>query len=471
MTMLLNLLNKTLDQETYSSADQGTSIDISKCQTVDLSVVVDDVTPSDKTFDNGTSDVVTLTFPTKAGSTGGDYFVVYDMAGLAWAAALNKSGTDPVPSGAVYTAIAAGRKVNVDISGGTDAASVAALVETAFDALTGNPFVTDDSAADGTMLVTCTLHGNTAAPERHNANDSGNGSMGVAATTPGTASEVTVSVAEVSRITFETKAASAAGDYFVVYDSAGLGWAASVDKTGTDPEPTGYVWSQIPAARKAHVNISSATTAAQVAALFETAFDALSAVTITTDDSAANGTMLFSVTLPGATAPAVTYDATDATAGGLLAATITNGVTSVFNIPDHGLGEGLTVRLTSTGTLPTGLSTGTDYYIIVVDEDYVSFASSLANAQAGVAINVTNEGTSAGVNTVDVTALVGDLLLVGALQEDGPWFPLTASQDVTSETEFLFEMIDPGVKYIALSADLVSGAITADQVVLGKGLS
>lgn len=470
MAELLNILVKELDTESFASADQGTSIDISHCEVVALSAVVDDATPADKTFDNGTSEVTTLTFPAVAASTGGDYFVVFDTAGLAWAAALNKSGSDPVPSGAIYTAIAAGRKVNVDISGGTDAASVAALVETAFDALVGNPFVTDDSAANGTMLVTCTLHGNTTNAQRHNANDSGNGSMGVSTTTPGVASEVVVSVAEVSRITFETKAASAAGDYFVVYDSVGLGWAGSVNKTGTDPEPTGAVWASIAAARKAHVDISGATTAAQVAALFETAFDALAAVPITTDDSAANGTMLFSVTLPGATANAATYSEDDSSAGGLLAATITAGVTSSFGVPSHTMGLGLLVRLTSTGTLPTGLSTGTDYWVIPVDANNIQFASSLANAQAGVAINVTNEGTSAGVNTVDITALGGDLVLRGALVAAGPWFDLTAAQDITAETEFLFNLTNPGVRYIALGIAIDSGQITVDQSVLGKGI-
>lgn len=57
------------------------------------------------------------------------------------------------------------------------------------------------------------------------------------------------------------------------------------------------------------------------------------------------------------------------------------------------------VRLTSTGTLPTGLSAGTDYWIIKVDANTVKFASSLANAQAGTAVNIL-KATSGGTHRV-----------------------------------------------------------------------
>lgn len=341
MSTLLNLMSGTEAQQVFSSEGQATSIEISKpgkiVSTFALQAVIDDTTPANKTFDNGTSEVTTLTFPAVAASTGGDYFVVFDTAGLAWAAALNKSGADPAPTGAIWTAIASGRKVNVDISGGTDAASVAALVETAFDALVANPFVTDDGAANGTMLVTCTLHGNTTNAQRHNANDSGNGSMGVSTTTPGVASEIDVTANSVS-------------------------------------------------------------------------------------------------------------------------------------IPTHGLSEGLKVTLTTTGTLPAGLATATPYYLIIVDDDNVKFASSLANALAGTAVDITTEGSSAGVNTVVVAALAGSFVMRGSLDGD-VWFDISASQTISSETEYLFSLTSPTVRYLALGVDIDSGQLTVDQTYLGKGLA
>lgn len=135
-----------------------------------------------------TAEVQTLTFPAKAGATAGDYFVVTDTAGNTWAAALNVSGADPAPTGAIWTAVNAARKVNVDISACTDAASVAAAVEAAFDALTGVTAVitTDDTAANGTMTFTAVTAGpNMAAPQFKNADDSGAGSItGTTSVTP-----------------------------------------------------------------------------------------------------------------------------------------------------------------------------------------------------------------------------------------------------------------------------------------------
>lgn len=341
MSTLLNLMVGTEDAQSFSHDDQASSIDIAKTGKIverfALQAVIDDTTPSNKTFDNGTSEVTTLTFPSKAGSTGGDYFVVFDTAGLGWAAALNKSGSDPVPSGAVWTAIASGRKVNVDISSATTAAQVAALVETAFDALSSNPFVTDDSAADGTMLVTCTLHGNTTNAQRHNANDSGNGSMGVSTTTPGTASEVDVTANSVA-------------------------------------------------------------------------------------------------------------------------------------IPTHGFSEGLKVTLTTTGTLPAGLATATPYYLIIVDAGNVKFASSLQNALDGTPVDITSEGSSAGVNTLVVAALAGSFVMRGSLT-GAVWFDISPSQTISSETEYLFSLTQPTVKFVALGVAISAGQLTIDQTYLGKGLA
>ena len=59
---------------------------------------------------------------------------------------------------------------------------------------------------------------------------------------------------------------------------------------------------------------------------------------------------------------------------------------------------GRKVRLTTTGTLPTGLSLLTDYYVIVISSTTIKLATTLANAVAGTAIDITAQGT--GTNTV-----------------------------------------------------------------------
>lgn len=59
------------------------------------------------------------------------------------------------------------------------------------------------------------------------------------------------------------------------------------------------------------------------------------------------------------------------------------------------------VRLTTTGTLPAGLATGTDYYVIKIDANTVALASSRANALLGTAVDIT---AAAGGGTHTITS-------------------------------------------------------------------
>ncbi len=70
---------------------------------------------------------------------------------------------------------------------------------------------------------------------------------------------------------------------------------------------------------------------------------------------------------------------------------------SVANIPSNIL-TGTRVRLTTTTTLPGGLSLATDYYVIRVSDTTFELATSYANAIAGTQINITDAGT--GTHTV-----------------------------------------------------------------------
>lgn len=66
--------------------------------------------------------------------------------------------------------------------------------------------------------------------------------------------------------------------------------------------------------------------------------------------------------------------------------------TSTANFPSNIL-VGTRVRLTTTTTLPAGLATATDYYVIKVSDSTFKLATSYANAIAGTAINITDAGT------------------------------------------------------------------------------
>lgn len=70
---------------------------------------------------------------------------------------------------------------------------------------------------------------------------------------------------------------------------------------------------------------------------------------------------------------------------------------SSANFPSNIL-TGTRVRLTTTTTLPGGLATATDYYVIRASDTTFKLATSYANAIAGTAINITDAGT--GTHTV-----------------------------------------------------------------------
>jgi hypothetical protein len=55
----------------------------------------------------------------------------------------------------------------------------------------------------------------------------------------------------------------------------------------------------------------------------------------------------------------------------------------------HGLLTGDRVQLTTTATLPAGLSLSTDYFVIKVDDDNIQLATSFANAIAGTQVDIT----------------------------------------------------------------------------------
>lgn len=71
--------------------------------------------------------------------------------------------------------------------------------------------------------------------------------------------------------------------------------------------------------------------------------------------------------------------------------------TSTANIPSNIL-TGTRVRLTTTTTLPGGLATATDYYVIKMSDTTFELATSYANAIAGTQVNITDAGT--GTHTV-----------------------------------------------------------------------
>jgi hypothetical protein len=68
-------------------------------------------------------------------------------------------------------------------------------------------------------------------------------------------------------------------------------------------------------------------------------------------------------------------------------------------------------------SLPGGLSSNTDYYLIVVDANTLKVAASLSDALAGIAINITSAGSPAGIYITFGTAAAGPPYLTYTITE------------------------------------------------------
>lgn len=79
-----------------------------------------------------------------------------------------------------------------------------------------------------------------------------------------------------------------------------------------------------------------------------------------------------------------------------------------LTITTHGMVTGLVGQASTSNALPTGLTTSTNYYVIVIDVNTIALASSLANAVAGTAIVLSSNGT--GTQTFTATTSAGNVI-------------------------------------------------------------
>lgn len=482
------------------------------------------------------AEIATITFEAQADTSSGDYVVVTAQDGLSYACYADLTGADAAPTGAIYVAIPAARKAAADLSAATDAASVAAAFELAFDGLTGftAKIVTDDTAADGSMLFTQQVKGAVANPVPHNADDSGVGGIlvvvgtaGADAVTPTGAAWLAVNITRrtVVDITADTTAAQVAAraetalnaitgftakittddsaadgtmiltqatrgavanpDPHNVGDTGVGGIGVAIDTAGADAIlPTGAIWTAIAAGNKATADITTDTTAAQVAARVETALNSITGFTakVTTSDVAANGTMTLTHVSRGPVTDPVPHNLGDTGAGGI---TVTAGTAGEIDetdetlnkvyIPAHGFGTGLKGQVSSTATLPNGLSAITDYFIIVVDEDYVQFATSLVNALAGTAIDLVDGGTDGATHTFTSTAIAGGSVKPQASHDGLVWADLKSSelaalsQSFTATGNVMWNFEPAFYGHIRLQYTITAGQITTTTQTLIKG--
>lgn len=148
--------------------------------------------------------------------------------------------------------------------------------------------------------------------------------------------------------------------------------------------------------------------------------------------------------------------------------TVVNTTTDTATITAHGQSTGSLGQLTSSGTLPTGLSLATNYFIIVVDANTVKFATSLVNAQAGTAVDITGAGS--GTQTFTPTASSGNILKLQA-SNDGLNFTDISGDTVTIATtsgNVVWDLQTPGYRYVNILYTPAAGQVSVKVVLNGK---
>lgn len=137
--------------------------------------------------------------------------------------------------------------------------------------------------------------------------------------------------------------------------------------------------------------------------------------------------------------------------------------TDLLTTTAHGYETGLKGQASTTTTLPAGLATTTDYFVIRIDADNYKLATSLANALAGTAIDITNTGT--GTHTFTPTALAGGTVkLQGSVNCTDFADIASTSQNITATGNFIWTLADQGYQCVRTQTTLTAGMMKATVV-------
>lgn len=242
----------------------------------------------------------------------------------------------------------------------------------------------------------------------------------------------------------------------------------NINSAGVDPAIAGRTAIPITGA----TNVSANTLATSI----RSALDALTSDFATTTGS--NQNVIVNNLNPGLVTAAA--DGTAAT-GFNFSAPSTPGVATkvsvlndTFTIASHGFITGNKLQATDTGTLPAGITTATDYFVIKVDANTIQLASSLSNAQAGTAINITDFGSNAGTGTLTPVAIAGASVKFqksNFAPSQDIWSDEGSATNITADGAIYLEKVDPTAKWGRLAWTLTAGQISAASQIVVKGLN
>lgn len=149
----------------------------------------------------------------------------------------------------------------------------------------------------------------------------------------------------------------------------------------------------------------------------------------------------------------------------------TANVTDICTKSAHGFTTGLKVRVSSTTTLPGGLSGSTDYFVIVGTVDTFALSDTLAHALAGTNIvNITDSGT--GTHTITPTALAGGVVHLEGSNDKATWFDVASmTANITASGSAVWNVADAAYLYVRVNAIVTAGQVAIVGSVAQKGPS
>lgn len=156
-----------------------------------------------------------------------------------------------------------------------------------------------------------------------------------------------------------------------------------------------------------------------------------------------------------------------------VAATFTaDAATDIMTAAASGFTTGLKGQASNSGgALPTGLSGSTDYFVIVVTANTFKLATSLANALAGTAINITTNGT--GTQTFTPTSIAGGTVKLqksNTPTDANSWVDEGSATNITADSYNFLEKVDPSAKAMRVAYTMTAGSLSATNYILGKGI-
>ena len=133
----------------------------------------------------------------------------------------------------------------------------------------------------------------------------------------------------------------------------------------------------------------------------------------------------------------------------------------------HGYTTGLKGQFTTVTTLPAGLSLATDYFVIVVDANTYKVATNLANALAGTAVDITDQGV--GTHTFTPTALAGGAIKLQKSNDQVNVADVAAATNITADGTVWFEVSAPAYSWVRRHVTLTAGRLSLTENVVVKG--